>query len=122
MPTTGALSPKTAGAKRWLREPACALAFALLLAGCWLAEPKIEALPERGFAERAMSDARSLGGVTVGVEILTPAEVAREFDLPLLGHDIWPVWLTVENTTKERLLFSPVAFDPEHFSPVSRPQ
>jgi len=92
-------------------------ALALYLAGCAVSQPQGDTPLVSGFAERALADAQSSGDVTVGVEILTPEEVASEFDLPLLEHNIWPVWLSVENATQKRLLFSPVAFDSEHFSP-----
>jgi hypothetical protein len=60
---------------------------------------------------------QSQGGVTVGVEILTQDEVEAEFGLPLIEKMIWPVWVTVDNRTADRLLFSPVDFDPGHYSP-----
>lgn len=92
------------------------LCFLFLLAGCVTSE--IRAIDQPGFVERALEETQSQGGVTVGVEILTPDEIEAEFDLPLLHHDIWPVWVTVENATSSRLLFSPVEFDPDHFSPA----
>ncbi len=69
-----------------------------------------------GFKDRAQQDKQSQGGVTVGVEILTQDEIEAQFGLPLLGKNIWPVWITVDNRTSNRLLFSPVDFDPGHFS------
>jgi hypothetical protein len=89
--------------------------LALVLTGCVMADAQPVDTPN--FAERASRDVQSQDGVTVGVEILTPDEIKAEFELPLLHHDIWPVWVTVENATASRLLFSPVEFDPDHFSP-----
>lgn len=83
--------------------------------GCSVSVPS--KLDVAGFADRALEETQSLDGVTVGVEILTPGEIEAEFDLPLLTYDFWPVWLFVDNRSSHRLLFSPVDFDPEHFSP-----
>ena len=77
-------------------------------------ERTVEAL---GFEDRALQEVQSQGGVTVGVEILTQDEVEAEFGLPLIEKMIWPVWVTVDNRTADRLLFSPVDFDPGHYSP-----
>lgn len=91
------------------------VALSFFLLGCAVPGPAEPEVP--GFADRALDETQSQDGVTVGVEIPTPDELEAEFNLPLLTYDFWPVWLSVENRSSARLLFSPVDFDPEHFSP-----
>jgi hypothetical protein len=92
------------------------LLAALLLAGC-AAGPK-EAPPSEESLPLHLPRAQSLeqNGVTVRVAIPTEDAVAGHFGVDFARHDIQPIWMRIENASKESYWLLPIAIDPDYYS------
>jgi LssY C-terminus len=86
---------------------------ALTVAGCASYAPPAE--PSLGFVERAQ--VKSEGEVTVSAAVLVDAESKAVFGLSLADHDVQPVWLRIANGHDTPYWFSPLALDPDYYSP-----
>lgn len=68
-----------------------------------------------GYIERA--ELESKDNVTVSAAVLSNAETVRLFSGTIPLKEVRPVWVSIDNQSTEKLLFSPVAFDPDYFAP-----
>jgi LssY C-terminus len=60
---------------------------------------------------------KSSGGIEVSASALGAKESRRSFGENLAGRGIQPVWLSIENTTDDPLVYLPIAMDPDYYSP-----
>jgi len=67
------------------------------------------------FISRAQQ--KSSPGIRVNVSALGARESQQIFGENLAGHNIQPVWLSIENETDEQLVFLPITMDPDYYSP-----
>ena len=73
-------------------------------------------LNEEPFRERAILQTER--GVRVLAAVLSAEETQSVFGLSLYKNGIQPIWLEIENHTKQRIWFSPVSIDRDYFSPL----
>ena len=73
-------------------------------------------LDEVPFRERAQTQID--GGVRVTAAVLSAEESKEIFDVPLYDQGIQPIWLEIENTEKETMVFLPISVDPDYFTPL----
>ncbi len=86
--------------------------FALL--GCAAFNP--QPLNERPFRERATVQTQN--GVRVLAAVLSAKETQSVFGLSLYKKGIQPVWLEIENNTRNHMWFAPLSVDRDYFSPL----
>lgn len=103
-------------AKRSLKDHAAswvtAVLSALLAAGCASAPPVPESLD---FYARA--ETKTDQGVRTTAVVLSPAETAHYFGLPLADKGIQPVWLQIENNEAHSFVLMLLSLDPDYFAP-----
>ena len=103
-------------AKRLLKDHAVswvtAVLSALLAAGCASAPPVPESLD---FYARA--ETKTDQGVRTTAVVLSPAETAHYFGLPLADKGIQPVWLQIENNEAHSFVLMLLSLDPDYFAP-----
>lgn len=104
---------------RWLAIAASLLTVALLSGCTWWYGPRTfdpEAINEVRFRDRLQSKADE--DVRVSTAVPTAAEVEEIFDVNLVGREIQPVWVKVENHSDDTYYLISAATDPNHFSPL----
>ncbi len=65
----------------------------------------------------ARAKQKSASGIKVSASALGTRESQLSFGENLAKYDIQPVWLSIENETDDRLIFLPIAMDPDYYSP-----
>jgi hypothetical protein len=98
------------------RRPAAVWSALLVLllgvTGCASAPRQTESMDYRARAETRVE-----GAVRVSAVVLSPAESAASFGVPLAGKNIQPVWLEIENGEDTDLFLSPLGVDPDYLAP-----
>ena len=90
------------------------MTWLLIIWGCATFNPR--PVEEVSFLERAQTQVEN--NVRVTAAVLSPEESEALFDVPLYKKGIQPIWLEIENTDEEPVLFLPVSIDPEYFPPL----
>jgi hypothetical protein len=70
---------------------------------------------DESFIGRAQQ--KSVPGIKVSVSALSDRESRQSFGENLAKFNIQPVWLSIENTTDDQLVFLPITMDPDYYSP-----
>jgi hypothetical protein len=65
----------------------------------------------------ARAQQKSAAGISVTVSALGTRESRQSFGEDLARYGIQPVWLSIRNETDEYLVFLPITFDPDYYSP-----
>jgi hypothetical protein len=65
----------------------------------------------------ARAQQKSAPGIKVEVSALGASESRQFFGENLAGHNVQPVWLSIENETDDQFVFLPIAMDPDYYSP-----
>jgi hypothetical protein len=73
--------------------------------------------PSADFEFIARAQQKSAPGIKVSASALGAQESQRSLGENLAKHDIQPVWLSIENETDDQLVYTPIATDPEYYSP-----
>src|SRR5436190_6385979 len=73
--------------------------------------------PSGDFEFIARAQEKSAPGIKVSASALGARESQRSFGENLAKYDIQPVWLSIENETDDQLVYTPIATDPEYYSP-----
>jgi len=84
-----------------------------LSSGC--ASFNVPRAPTETFLSRVTT--QSDGDVTVSAVILSRDEARQHFGTQLLGNDIQPIWIEVDNRADEEFWVMLLAIDPNYFSP-----
>ena len=94
--------------------PTLSVICTLAVYGCATFNPR--PLDEVPFRERAQTQIDA--GVRVTAAVLSAEESKEIFDVPLYDQGIQPIWLEIENTDKETMVFLPISLDPDYFTPL----
>jgi len=89
------------------------LAISALASGC--ASFSVPKEPTTDFLSRAVT--RSEGDVTVSAAILSKDEAKQYFGTQLLGNEIQPIWIEVDNREDDEFWVMLLGIDPNYFSP-----
>lgn len=92
------------------------LAAAFGVVSVWRSE-RFDPDPAADKAFVARAESQTAAGLKVSVSALGPEESRRSFGADLARYGIQPLWLSIENDTKETLYYLPVATDPAYYSP-----
>ena len=94
--------------------------FMILLSGCALLQSpssfKPGSINQVRFRDRALS--KSDHDIRVTAAVPTAEEVRVLFNANLIGREIQPVWVKVENHSNDAYYLISTATDPNHFSPL----
>jgi hypothetical protein len=103
----------------WTRKIAVAaiVLIALALTVTLLSSFRFNTDPGGAASFMARAQRKSAPGIKVGVSVLGASESRQFFGEDLAGHDIQPVWLSIENETDNQFVFEPIAMDPDYYSP-----
>jgi LssY-like putative type I secretion system component LssY len=103
-----------------LRALAARAGLAALLGACAVAAGCARYRPAPidlgALAAGAVTETRE--GLTVSAVVPDDDEAARLFGVPLADHDIQPVGLVITNRTDRPYWFTPLALDPDYFTPI----
>lgn len=89
---------------------------ALMIYGCATANYNPRPLEEATFKTRAQTQEDR--GVKVTAVVLSAEECKQLLRLDLYRRGIQPIWLKIENNTKQSVLFLPYGVDSDYFSPL----
>jgi hypothetical protein len=97
------------------RHAALSLALTIISTGCATGfDPKpIESVP---FRDRAQTQIEA--GIRVTAAVPSAAESRDLFGVSLYKKRVQPVWLEIENSTRETVSFMPVGLDLDYHSPI----
>jgi hypothetical protein len=84
----------------------------VLISGCATFQPK----PFDETSYLAHSVTKSDGDVTVSADILTQQETKEVFGFDFIDEGIQPIWIKIENRSKDPYWFVPHRLDPEYYS------
>jgi hypothetical protein len=96
---------------------AAIVVIALALTLTVLSSLRFSTDPSGGASFMARTQQKFAPGIGVDVSALGASESRQFFGEDLAGHNIQPVWLSVENETDDQFIFLPIAMDPDYYSP-----
>jgi hypothetical protein len=99
--------------RQWLT---ISIVWTLLVYGCAAATYSPRSLEEATFKSRAQT--QEDGGVQVTAAVLSAEECKMYFRLDLYRRGIQPIWLRIENNTKQLVAFLRYGVDSDYFSPL----
>ena len=99
--------------RQWLT---ISIVWALMICGCATATYGPRPLEEATFKTRAQTQEEN--GIRVTAAVLSAEECKELFLLDLYRRGIQPIWLRIENNTKQLVAFLPYGVDSDYFSPL----
>jgi len=99
--------------RQWL---AISILCALMIHGCATATYNPRPLEEATFKSRAQTQEDR--GIQVTAAVLSAEECKELFRLDLYKRGIQPIWLKIENNTKQLVAFLSYSVDSDYFSPL----
>ena len=90
--------------------------LALFLTACATQSYHYESTKSFPVRDRAVTQTQ--GDITVSASVPGEDEAQAIFGIPIYKRGIQPVWLEIENNSKERIRFAPTGMDRNYFSPL----
>lgn len=84
----------------------------VFISGCATFQPK--PFDETTYLSHAVT--KSNGDITVAADILTREETKEVFGYDFIDEDIQPIWIKIENRSRDPYWFVPHRLDPEYYS------
>jgi hypothetical protein len=90
------------------------IVLSLVPSGCATFNPQ----PVNELAIQLRAVTKTEQNTRVSAAVFSAEESKALFDLPLYDKGIQPVWLRIENNSRQRIWFAPVSLDSDYFAPL----